>query len=441
VSQTQQTAMPAATPPQQVTPAAQPAGQLVSSAALGTPTSDTVRRLNLHTVVTMVACVVFGLVGALAFVDQSVSANRAEDSAAQLIRVQEIQTSLLSADATATNAFLVGGLEPTEQRATYDAAIDATGELIAQAAEAEPADKEALSRLNQLVVGYAATVEQARANNRQGFPVGAQYLRNASGELRASALPILDNLVDANAQRASDEMDSLAVYWFGLVGLAVLVVLLYSQRWIGRRFKRRFNTGLVAATVVVGLCLVVGVFSLARTASQINDIEDGSYAAVKALAQARIAGYDAKSNESLTLIARGSGSLFEDSWQTSAGEVEASLADATDRTDSVRSDLRQTWDAYAGVHQQIRELDDGGDWDGAVAIATGTDAETSSNGTFAAFDEASSSSLDEVSEQTSSGLADVGSGLVLGAVLLLLAGLVAALLARWGIGQRLKEYR
>lgn len=432
---TQQQTMPTAAPPPQV--AASAPGP---PAAPATPTSDTVRRLNLHTVVTMVACVVFGIVGTLAFVDQSVSANRAEANAEQLIRVQEIQTSLLSADATATNAFLVGGLEPTEQRATYDDAIDATGELIAQAAEAEPADKEALSRLNQLVVSYAATVEQARANNRQGFPVGAQYLRNASGELRASALPILDNLVDANAQRASDEMDSAAVYWLGLVGVAAIAVLVYTQRWVGRRFRRRINTGLVAATAVVALGLVVGAFSLARTAAHINDIEDGSYAAVKALAQARIAGYDAKSNESLTLIARGSGSAFEDSWKASAAVVSQSLSDAADHDDT-KSALPTLWNDYVAVHQQIRELDDNGDWDGAVEIATGTDPETSSNGTFARFDEATSSSLEDVNVETADGLADVGSGLVLGAVLLFLAGLVAALLARWGIGQRLKEYR
>ena len=42
----------------------------------------------------------------------------------QLIRVQAIQTNLLRADADATNAFLVGGLEPAEQRAAYDDAID-----------------------------------------------------------------------------------------------------------------------------------------------------------------------------------------------------------------------------------------------------------------------------------------------------------------------------
>ena len=119
---------------------------------------------------------------------------------AQLVRVQKIQTNLLSADATATNAFLVGGLEPARQRAAYDQAMRATSGLIAEAARAQPADAEALAALNQQVLSYAASIEQARANNRQGFPVGAQYLRTASTQLRVDALPLLDNLVSANAR-------------------------------------------------------------------------------------------------------------------------------------------------------------------------------------------------------------------------------------------------
>ena len=86
---------------------------------------------------------------------------RAEADTNQLIRVQQIQTNLLIADATATNAFLVGGLEPPAQRAQYDAALTATGALIAQAARAQPADADALAALNQQVVAYTGGIEQA----------------------------------------------------------------------------------------------------------------------------------------------------------------------------------------------------------------------------------------------------------------------------------------
>ena len=45
------------------------------------------------------------------------------------------------------------------------------------AAEAQPADREALAALNVEVNDYATSVAQARQNNRQGFPVGGAYLR------------------------------------------------------------------------------------------------------------------------------------------------------------------------------------------------------------------------------------------------------------------------
>ena len=64
--------------------------------------------------------------------------------------------------------------------------------------------------MNEQLVGYVALIEDARANNRQGFPVGAQYQRTASATLRADALPLLDNLVAANAQRAEQPDGRLA---------------------------------------------------------------------------------------------------------------------------------------------------------------------------------------------------------------------------------------
>ena len=163
----------------------------------------TPQRLRLLSLGVVVAGLVIGLIGALTFAYLALSLSRAKADTAQLIRVQKIQSNLLSADATATNAFLVGGLEPPAQRAAYDQAMSSTSSLIAEAARAQPADGSALAALNQQVVNYAVAIEQARANNRQGLPVGAQYLRNASAELRADTLPILDNLVSANTARAA----------------------------------------------------------------------------------------------------------------------------------------------------------------------------------------------------------------------------------------------
>jgi hypothetical protein len=396
---------------------------------------STPRRLRLLSLGVVVGGLVIGVVGALIFSYLALSLSRAKADTAQLIRVQKIQSNLLSADATATNAFLVGGLEPPVQRAAYDQAMSSTSSLIAEAAQAQPADGAALAALNQQVMSYAGVIEQARANNRQGLPVGAQYLRNASTQLRSEALPILDNLVDANAARATDQMKAGAGYIVVVVTLVALVGVIIAQVWLARRFRRTFNVGMLASSIVLFILLVGSLIMVQQLRGALNDISSGSLAAVNTAADARINANNAKSNESLTLIARGSGQAFEAAWQSSANSVAEHVGDLSDKPELVSQ-----WQAYTDVHTQIRKLDDGGRWDRAVAKATGSGRD-SSNTVFAAFDSNLASYLDGVSQEASKSLADEQPLVVGAAILSILGGLAAALLGRRGLATRLKEYR
>jgi hypothetical protein len=401
-----------------------------AGAAMSTP-----QRLRLLSLGVVVVGLVIGVVGALIFSYLAISLSRAKADTAQLIRVQKIQSNLLSADATATNAFLVGGLEPPAQRAAYDQAMSSTSSLIAEAAQAQSADGAALAALNQQVLSYAGVIEQARANNRQGLPVGAQYLRNASAQLRSEALPILDNLVNANAARATDEMKAGAGYIVLVVTLVGLVGVIIAQVWLARRFRRTFNVGMLASSIVLFILVVGSLIIVQQLRGALNDISSGSLAAVNTAADARINANNAKSNESLTLIARGSGQAFEAAWQSSANSVAEHLGDLSDKPELVSQ-----WQAYTDVHTQIRKLDDGGRWDRAVAKATGSGRD-SSNTVFAAFDGNLASYLDGVSQEASKSLADEQPIVVGAAIFSLLGGLAAALLGRRGLATRLKEYR
>jgi hypothetical protein len=394
---------------------------------------DTPQRLRLLSLGVMITGIVVGVVGALVFSFLAYSLYRAESDTAQLIRVQQIQTNLLTADATATNAFLVGGLEPPAQRAAYDQALSATGSLIAEAARAQPADVEALAALNQQVVEYAAAIEQARANNRQGLPVGSQYLRSASSELRSETLPILDSLVSTNADRATDRMRVWPGWIFVVVALLALAAAVIAQVWLARRFRRTINVGMLASSVVLLLALVGGAIAVLQLSGAVRTIQDGSFAAVNAAAAARIDANNAKSNESLTLIARGSGAAFQTAWQSSSDAVLVNL-------DRLGGPLPDQWRSYVAVHNEIRKLDDGGQWDAAVALATGSGPE-SANTVFNAFDASLAGNLEQVNRAASSALSGQQPGLIVGAILLFAAGLGAALLGRRGVAARLKEYR
>ena len=225
--------------------------------------------------------------------------------------------------------------------------------------------------------------------------------------------------------------------WIGLVfavvaalGLAAVVV---GQVWLARRFRRTINRGLLAGAIVLLLVLAGGGVSLLNLSSSVRAIESGSFTLVRAAADARIDANNAKSNESLALIARGSGAAFETAWKASADSVVANL-------ELLDPSLSATWSNYMDVHQQIRALDDGGKWDQAVALATGS-GPGSANTAFNAFDASLADTLEQVSQDASAGLSGRQPGLVLAAILIFLAGLGSALVGRWGVAARLREYR
>jgi len=437
---------PAPPPTQAVvgTPAPAPAVSAPSGsyADLGTAREDegarmlaagvprTLNRLRLGAIA---VCLVFGAVTALQLA-LSWQANRtAADDTEQLIRVQGIKTSLLRADALATNAFLIGGLEPAERRAAYDDAIDQTVRAITDAADAQPADRAALNALSSSVLDYTGDMELARANNRQGLPVGGAYLRKASGELRSTALPVVDELVGANSARARDAMGAHHPVLVLLPTLAAVVLLWLANQWIGRRFHRRVNPGLFLAITAVGVVGVVAALMTNGQQNQNDELSDGSFQSVVEGSAARTAANDAKANESLRLIARGSGQAFEDAWTAAAQTVDLALEEPT------LSGLAGVWSTYKSQHQAIVDLDAGGQWDEAVAEATSTEPGSSSD-TFTDFDAQLQDSLSQSGSTTTETLTNGNSVLLVLSVLALLAGLAAAAFAASGVNQRLKEY-
>jgi hypothetical protein len=383
--------------------------------------SGTPGRLRILALLTVAVSLIFAIGAYSAFGSADIALGRAGANAAQLVRIQAIHTSLVRADADATNAFLVGGLEPADQRASYLASVQQASSLIAEAAQAQPADGPALGALNTSVLTYAGLVEQARANNRQALPVGAQYLRVASSGLRSDALPILDALVQANDARVRAELNNAAGASTALItsGLLALLVLIGGMLWLSRRTHRYINAPLVAAAVAILVTLVVGVIVLSSVSSRVASVRDGSYAATLATAKARIAAFDAKSNESLTLIAHGSGSAFDQAWKSSSTVV-TQQSQAAARLSSDAANISGLWGAYVASHLKIRQADDGGQWDTAVAQAIGN-APSSANATFNAFDTRSSTALT--------------------GWLGLLVGIAAAVSAWWGVSLRLEEYR
>ena len=424
--------VPAPTPPQ---PAKARRGfwPAPTGKPVGAGVEDTPGLLNRLQVIGIATVLLFALISGLVQLLSYQSDGRAADDTEQLVRVQEIQSTLLRVDAIATNVVLVGGEGDPARDSDYDDALADVFTLIAAAAEAQPADEAALAALNVEVNDYATGIAEARANVRQTFPIGAEYLSGASAALRSDALPILANLVEANTERAEDSMAGQHPYWLLLVGVITVAVLVWLSIVLASRFRRYLNVGVaVAAAIVIVTTLVA--FAAAWRADNQNDalLEEELQMAVDQAA-ARTAGNDAKAYESLRLIKRGSGALYEDPWVEKAGVVD-NLGD---------EQVLDEWDAYVEAHEEIDRLDDEDRWGLAVQIAVGAESAPGDLNSTAAFDEFDTevaALVEENGETTTDELRGGRSFALVGSILTLVLGFVAAVAIARGISARRKEY-
>ncbi|MFC4857617.1 hypothetical protein [Actinophytocola glycyrrhizae] len=409
-------------------------------------------------VLTVALVLVSLLVGLFTALNVQSRAKALDDLAARSgplsIAAQDLYRSLSDADATANSAFLAGGLERADVRARYEADIaQATAALGTAVAAREPADladpESPLSVLSRELSTYTGLVETARANNRQGLPVGAAYQREASNLMREELLPAAQRLyTDETAVLRADQdrAGGLPVVEV-LLGLVLLALLVLAQRYLRQRTRRRLNIGLLVATGAAVLSLAWVLIATTGVMANVDASQENGSEQTDVLAQARIAALAARGNETLTLVARGSGAQAEDDYQEAVGRLVTGgglLARAQDiATGAVREDVQAAIVAqrdWHEVHDRIRQLDGDGDYLGAVALTIGP----GEDGAAAKFD-AVDTALREAIAATEATFEDEvaqADGALTGTVIGVLAlALLAAAGAATGIWQRLKEYR
>jgi hypothetical protein len=432
-----ETSQPSGAPPAQPPATRQVVRQVARATFEGTP-----GRMRLYGAFVVLGCLVFGLFAFIAASSRSSALSNARSDAAQLVRIQAIRTNLVFADANLTNAFLVGGLEPPAARSAYQQGIATASTTLAEASGVNSDDAAVLANVNDVITQYTGLVESARANNRLGFPLGAAYLRQATNLLRSDALPPLEELGKTEQSRIADSYSASAraMYWLVVGLVAALAVLVFTQVWLAGRTRRLLNLPLVTATAAVLVVGVILVGVMAWSQSKANKTRSNAYFATVELATARIDAFDAKSAESLTLIARGSGQAYDASYNDLAENASLVLKDAAGRGGSNEQAAQQAFAAYQAVHAKIRALDNGGNWDSAVALATGTSAEDA-NAVFATFNDASAKALSNRSAQLRNDLGTARAPLMAFAWIVLIVGVGAAVASIRGISLRLREYR
>lgn len=372
------------------------------------------------------------------------------------VAAQNLYRALSDADATAAAAFLAGGVEPVVQRDRYQADIAAATAALAVVARGNVgADRlaTALARLSGQLPVYTGLIETARTYNRQGLPVGAAYLREASGLMRERLLPAAQEVYRAVTDQLDRERDAAAGFpWLAtLLGVVTLVCLVLAQRFVRRRTNRVFNVGLVLSTAATVLLVVWLGGTAVLAGNRLDSSHDNGSGQVTLLAEARIAALQARADEALTLVARGNGKAFEDDYGAAMGQLagtdrstgllsRATLAASDDTTRAAvdaATGLTRHWSA---AHGKLRTSDDDGQYAEAVAAAIGTDPGSTATIT-SQLDEVLAQAIDHTSgrfQQDARAAGGALSGLALGTVVLTILGVAGAVL---GIHRRMVEYR
>lgn len=346
---------------------------------------------------------------------------------------QNLYAALTAADASAASAFL-SGTETGPVREQYlQAMADASAALADSTASAtDDATRTAVAEITAQLAAYSGLVEAARANSRQGFPIGAAYLSEASSLMQNRLLPGAEAIYAQDLSAVDDgqrAVGSLPVVGLVLMALA-LVAIVVGSVVVSRRTNRQFNIGLVVALVAMLVAAGCVVVASRLASSSVEESRAEGTARFQELSEARILAQQARTQETLQLIARSDITASEESFTQTIEQLNALTADSA-AADDVRN--------WTDSHRQQVEVYLAGDYPAAVEQAIGSDPDASA-AQFAAVESELRAEIEDSRATLRDRVSDAGTWLVWSPATTLVLTLIAAAAAVVGLWPRLKEY-
>ncbi|MFC6013479.1 hypothetical protein [Nocardia lasii] len=411
-------------------------------------------RLVAAGLVLMVLCVTAGAVTSTTVAErQQALGTLLDDTEPDAHSANHLYTSLSIADAAAGTAFIAGGLEPKAVRDRYTQAIgEAAAELVTQAghiSDEEAADPSGTDRRLRTGIAtglpvYTGLIETARVNNRNGFPVGAAYLSEASHQMQTTLLPMAEELEDHRFDAVTAaQYRHVQPPWTAIVLLIVaLAALIWVQVELARRSRRFFNMGLLLGTGALALTLLWTVAAGSVSAVAMIRCRDEGAVPSARLAESRILVQQARSAEMVKLVRRDATGDYDRTFDTNTARL-IELLDGYPQNAPARDEVaraRAALTRWQSAHQRMNDTLARGDFLGAAAVATGLNAADSAAQVDAldrALDEAGATTRQTLRAKVSQAI-DVLSFLSPGAFVL---GIAAAVWVGLGLWPRLREYR
>ena len=326
-------------------------------------------------------------------------------------------------------------------------AVGGASQVIASQAAASPTGaasdlRGAVDRLLADVPVYTGLVGTAQADARQDLPVGAAYLREASALMRTDLLPNAQAVLRIESDRlASDAAAARGPVTVLVVAGIAFAVLIPAQLFIARRTHRRFNPGLVATTVLLG---VVTVWAAAVSTAATGATHDARAhrQQADALVATDLAVLQAHGDELLSLAARGEDvGAYEGDYQAVSARLGKLLA--ADQGPGISDAVAgyRDWQTAHGALAQATDSPQADNTANVRALAQATGAQPGTGTLFTRVDSDVHSAVTAQEAAYRAAIDAAGSdlrGLATGSAVLVVIGFAAG---AFGMDRRLREYR
>jgi hypothetical protein len=164
-----------------------------------------------------------------------------------------------------------------------------------------------ISLISGEMTSYFSTEAIAQDDNRQGLPVGAAYLRDASRYLTDDTLQTADDIRKVDEDQVSaDDSAAAAVTWPLLVVAAISLACLVGVQILTARYTRsQFDPWLLLGTAATVIVVVWSVIALSVSLHEVGSDTSPHAVEAHALAQALVADVQDHNDDLLTLADHG----------------------------------------------------------------------------------------------------------------------------------------
>ena len=398
------------------------------------------------------------------------------DSEPSVLAARQIGQSLANMHASVANAFLLGAGHDQEAWATYQQERNTVADTLVNAAQniTYSGEKEQIIALSENFVRYQDLISTASAGMAQN-PTGAMVVFGQADDLihnqlfpEANELARINDAQLTQTYQADRTVGVVMAVVTVLAGLALLVALVATQRFLTRRTRRLFNLPLLGASLLGVILVALVATALLRSNENLRGAKLDAYDSVYALTSARAVSYDANADESLWLVAKDD-PRYETAFMNKAKQMsDPLLNDPTVKQLPTYIDGHKPvpfkgflanelnnitfvgeregalsaanwWAQYLAIDAQIRTLEHNGDHPGAVALDVGT-AQGQSNFAFDNFDKAMQQLIAINQLEFDNSIQQIFDNVGIATFVPILALIIAALV--WlGVQPRLAEYR